>query len=79
MIPVELVAEAQEWNKNRQRVTGNKNVKVRINYGVRDLGIKLKSYGVVWNKKEGVWECKYEIAKTLVLKDRIVDNESKTF
>lgn len=40
MIVVELVAQAQTWNKNRQSGTGDKNLKVRINDNVRDLGIK---------------------------------------
>ena len=74
MITVELVADLQDWNKDAQRIPNNKKVKIKIKYGEIDLGIRVKSFGGVWNKKEGVWECKYEIAKTLGLTDRIVDN-----
>lgn len=78
MITVELEADLQDWNRDMQRIPNNKKVKLKINYGEIDLGIKVKSFGGVWNKKEGVWECKYETVKALGLTNRIVDNAKKS-
>lgn len=77
MITVELLADEQVWQKDEHRIPVNKIVKVRINYGELDLGIRVKSLGGKWNRKEGVWECKYEIVKVLGLTDRIVEKVNK--
>ena len=47
-------------------------------YGERDLGIKIKSFGGIWNRDEGVWECTYETVKMLGLEGRIVENLKKS-
>ena len=46
-------------------------------YGERDFGIKIKSFGGNWNREEGVWECNYVTVKMLGLEGRIVENLNK--
>jgi hypothetical protein len=77
MITVELVADIQDWKKNDQRIPHNKKVRLKIMYGEMDLGIKIRSAGGIWNRKDGVWECRYGAVKALGLTDRIVENKNK--
>ncbi len=72
MITIELVAEIQNWEKNVNIIPKNKIVKIRIKYGEADLGRKVKSIGGKWNKKEKVWELRYEFVQGLGLTERMV-------
>ena len=76
LITVELLAEKQKWKKDETRIPKNKIVKLRINYGEVDLGIKVKSFGAKWNRQSKVWELKYEAVKALGLTERIVAEDS---
>ncbi len=50
--------------------------RLRINYCEVDLAMKAKSFGAKWNRKNKVWELKYEAVQALGLTERIVDEDS---
>ena len=72
MITVELVVEEQEWQKNRNHIPENKMMAVQIEYGERELGLKVRSVGGTWNRKEKVWYLPWNAIKALGLQDRVV-------
>ena len=76
-VTVELVAEVQDWQKNKSRIPKNKIVKLKIDYDEIEFRQKIKTFGAVWNKTEKVWELKFDIVQTLGLTERIVDNDLK--
>jgi len=74
MITVELATDVQEWHKDSKRIPKNKIVQIRINYGEVDLGVKVKSFGGIWNKEKKVWELPFGAVHALGLTDRIIDD-----
>ena len=69
---VELIVEQSPWQPNSRRIPGNKRVPIRINYGERDLGARVKAAGGKWNKSRQVWELAYQKVSELGLLDRMV-------
>lgn len=72
MITVELVVEEKEWHKNYDHIPENKMMAIRIEYGERELGLKVRSVGGTWNRKEKLWYLPWNAIKALSLQDRVV-------
>jgi hypothetical protein len=70
---VEIIVEQSPWQPNSRRIPGNKRVPIRITYGERNLGTRVKAAGGRWNKHQKVWELAYKKVVELGLLDRIVE------
>jgi hypothetical protein len=75
---VELVVEEVDWEPRKVPVSPLDGVVyVKINWGERDMGIKVKRAGGVWNPERQVWELAYERVQALGLTGRIVGQKRK--
>ena len=52
----------------------NKLVMVQVKYGEIDLGRKVRSVGVKWDRSKRLWELPFEAVQALGLENRIVDS-----
>jgi hypothetical protein len=63
---VELVVEEREWMPN------DTPVRVRVAWGEKELGVKVKQAGGRWLSEAKLWELSYGKAVLLGLRERIV-------
>ncbi len=73
MMSVELAVEEQERHKNHKHIQENKLKAVRIEYGERELGKKVRAVGGTWNRQEKVWHVRWEAVKAPGLQSRVVN------
>ena len=69
---VELIVEEKPYQFKAGKIPWNKRVKIKINYGEKDLGLLTRNAGGVWNRKEKVWELPYHQFKALGLTHRMI-------
>ena len=76
---VELVEEIVDWEP-KQRVVSplDQVVYVQVDWGEKDLGIKVKNEGGVWNGRQKAWEMTYEQAVALGLEERVIGWKDET-
>lgn len=58
--------------KFHNHIPENKMMAVKIKYGERELGFKVRSVGGTWNRKEKLWYLPWNAIKALSLQDRVV-------
>ena len=68
---VELIVEKSSW-KPKNKTPPHKIVRLRIEYGEKQLGLLVRAAGGRWNKEKKVWEIPCREVKALGLEDRIV-------
>ena len=70
---VELVEEVVDWEPNKEVVSPlERVVYVKVEWGERDVGIKVKNEGGVWNGEHKAWEMVYERVVALGMQERII-------
>lgn len=72
---VELVVEEVPWERQPLKTPKHKIVQVKIAYGERGLGQRVKAAGGTWNPTRRTWDVSYGQAEALGLLDRIVTPE----
>jgi len=70
----EIVVDRKKWNINKTRVSPNKIMDIRIEYGERELVQQVKSLGGRWDRQQKVWKLPFRYVQILNLEDRIVKN-----
>lgn len=68
---IELIVDRQKWVLNHKRIPANKIMKLKIDYGERDIAMKVKSLGGQWDSKKRVWKLPYKHIQLLHLEERI--------
>src|SRR5574341_638909 len=69
---VEIIVDEIGW---RPRLKPNAVVKVRGRWNEPALTRRIKEAGGVWNKRQQVWELRYDRVLALGLQERMVDGE----
>ena len=69
---VELIVEELPWDKNAERIPGNKLVQIRISYGEIQVGRLVRAAGGRWNGSSKLWELPYKEAVALGLTERMI-------
>jgi len=69
---VELIVEEKPYQFKCRKIPHNKQVKIKVKYGEKQLGVLVRNAGGTWNKKEKVWELPYSQVKALGLAHRMV-------
>ena len=77
MITVELVVTEKEWHRNKKHIPRNKLFSVKIAYGERELGQRIRSLGGVWVWEKKIWRVNWEAIQALGLEGRIVDEDAE--
>ena len=67
----EIVVDRKKWNINKTRVSPNKIMDIRIEYGERELVQQVKSLGGRWDRQQKVWKLPFGYVQILNLEDRI--------
>ncbi len=76
---VELIEEMVDWEPTKPVISPlDKVVYVQVKWGERDLGIRVKNAGGVWNEQRKVWEMTNGRAEALGLKERIIGWKEET-
>ena len=76
---VELVEEIVDWEPKQRVVSAlDKVVYVKVEGGEKDLGIKIKNGGGVWNGTQKAWEMKYEQVVAMGLEERVIGWKDET-
>jgi len=69
---VEIVADRQKWIFDQSRTPPNKIMKLRIEYGERELAQPVKSLGGRWDSSKKAWKLPFKYVQVLQLEDRII-------
>ena len=75
---VELLVAERDWEPPRPRVAPDQIVKLRVAFAEADLRERVKQAGGTWNRKQKVWQLRYDRAVALGLNRRIVDDPAST-
>ena len=59
----------------RDHIPKNKLFSIRIAYGERELGQRVRALGGKWNRKRKLWRVSWEVIQKLGLEDRIVQED----
>lgn len=70
----EILIEEKPWRRKNKKISYNKTVHLRIEYGEIGLGRLVKSAGGRWNKEGGYWELPYREVVSLGLDNRIIND-----
>ena len=73
----EIIIDEKCWDGKPKFIKPDTIVKVKINYGEIDLGVKVKRIGGRWNKKDRLWEVAYKNVIKLGLEKRIIWKNKK--
>ena len=68
---VELIVAEAPWNPLRWRIKPDAIVPVRIQWGERELALKVREAGGAWDAQGKVWHFSYGQVVALHLEDRI--------
>ncbi|MGC9365352.1 MAG: hypothetical protein ACP5FZ_12395 [Fidelibacterota bacterium] len=72
---VEIVVDEWDYREtDKKRISPDKSVHLFIEYGEKELGVKIRRAGGFWNKEKRYWELPYGRAVQLGLADRIIDD-----
>ena len=66
---VELIVDEAPWEP--KKIKGDELVGVRVEYGEKDLGIRVKQAGGVWDGLRKVWRLRYSQVVALGLEERV--------
>lgn len=72
---VEIIVEEKEWQRELARIPPNKKVYVRVDYGERELGRKVRQIGGVWKRDKKLWKLTYKKVLMFDLLDRMIEIE----
>jgi hypothetical protein len=67
---VELIIEEKKWVP--AKIRPEKIVQVKVDWGEKEIAMKIKNQGGLWNKERRVWEIPFGKIKELGLQDRMV-------
>ena len=73
---VEIIVDRQKWYLDKSRVPPNKIMKLKIEYGERELAQQVKSLGARWDRQNKVWKLPFRYVQILRLEDRIVTTKN---
>jgi len=73
MKTAEILIEEKPWHKKNSKISYNKIVHLKIDYGEVKLGRLVKAAGGRWNKEGGYWELPYREVVSLGLDNRIIN------
>ncbi len=71
-LPVVFTAAEKAWHRNAKHIPRNKQFSVKIMYGERELGQKVRSLGGVWDRERKIWRVSWEAIQALGIEDRII-------
>lgn len=74
---VELIVDEHSWQPAPPRIPPHKLVSIRVEYGEKASGIRVKAAGGIWNSGKRVWELPYKQVVELGLTERMVSLEGK--
>jgi len=74
MKTVEIIIEKKPWHKDTKRISGNKLVSIKVDYGEIQIGRMIRAAGGQWDREKLVWRLPYREAKALGLDKRIVND-----
>ena len=78
IVTVELVVDEKDWQPDGQYIPKNKLFSIRIAYGEKELGQKVRAFGGKWNRKQKIWRVRWEVIQRLGLENRIVPEDFAT-
>ncbi|MEW6208251.1 MAG: hypothetical protein AB1631_07780 [Acidobacteriota bacterium] len=73
---IELIVEDIEWRPRGKMIAADTIVDVRVEWGEKDLAIRVKQAGGRWNRQKRAWEMRYDRALELGLEERVVPQEA---
>jgi len=71
---IEIIIEKNPWHKDTKRISGNKLVSIKVDYGEIQIGRMIRAAGGRWDREKLVWLLPYREAKALGLDKRIVND-----